>query len=186
MEKGAYNMLLFVGCVVMLLMLSTQGSAEQFIVGGKQGWEQSTDFDTWASAQTFKVGDTIVFNYSPMHSVAELGSEDEYKKCDVGSATNSMSDGNSVVKLTKVGTRYFACGTAGHCDQGMKVKITTVSASSSGSSPSTPSSSGSSPSTPSSSGSSPSTPTSTSTSTSGVICVSGSFVFLASILAMVL
>ncbi|MFS7948479.1 hypothetical protein Hanom_Chr06g00560471 [Helianthus anomalus] len=64
----------------------------------------------------------------------------------------------------------------------MKVKITTVSASSSGSSPSTPSSSGSSPSTPSSSssGSSPSTPT----STSGVICVSGSFVFLASVLAM--
>ncbi|KAF5765913.1 putative Phytocyanin domain, cupredoxin [Helianthus annuus] len=187
MEKGAYNMLLFVGCVVMLLMLSTQGSAEQHIVGGKQGWDQSTDFDTWASGQTFKVGDTLVFNYSPMHSVAELGSEDEYKKCDVGSAANSMSDGNSVVKLTKVGTRYFACGTAGHCDQGMKVKITTVSASSSGSSPSTPpssSSSGSSPSTPPSSGSSPSTPTSTSTSTSGVIGVSGSFVFLASILGM--
>lgn len=97
-----------------------------------------------------------------MHSVAELGSESEYKKCDVGSATNSMSDGNSVVKLSKEGTRYFACGTMGHCDQGMKVKITTVSASSSGSSSS------------SSSNSAP-----TSTSNSGVGCVSGSFVITA-------
>ncbi|GJU19799.1 blue copper protein [Tanacetum coccineum] len=96
-----------------------------------------------------------------MHSVAELGSENEYKKCDVGSATNSMSDGNSVVKLTKAGTRYFACGTMGHCDQGMKVKITTVSASSSGSSSS---------SSPSSSNDTP-----TSTSTSGTTCFSGSY-----------
>ncbi|KAI7741824.1 hypothetical protein M8C21_003257 [Ambrosia artemisiifolia] len=164
MEKSACNMLLLVGCVGVLLMLLEQVSAEQHIVGGKQGWDQSTDFDSWASGRTFKVGDTLVFKYSPMHSVAELGSEDDYKKCDVGSATNSMSDGNSVVKLTKVGTRYFACGTAGHCDQGMKLKITTVSASSSGPSSSTPSS--------------------TSSSTSGVTRVSGSFVFFASTLVM--
>ncbi|KAI3725937.1 hypothetical protein L1987_65733 [Smallanthus sonchifolius] len=166
MERSAYNVLLLVGCVGMLLMLSEQGSAEQHAVGGKQGWDESTDFDSWASGQTFKVGDTLVFKYSPLHNVAELGSESEYKKCDVGSATNSMSDGNSVVKLTKVGTRYFACGTPGHCDQGMKVKITTVSADSS---PSSPSSS--------------TTPTSTS-STSGAACVSTSFVFGAAFLVM--
>ncbi|CAI9283398.1 unnamed protein product [Lactuca saligna] len=124
MENSAYNMtLMMVGCVGLLLMLSKQGSAEQHVVGGKQGWDESTDFDSWASGQTFKVGDTLVFKYSPMHSVAELGSESEYKKCDVGSATNSMSDGNSVVKLTKEGTRYFACGTAGHCDSGMKDRL---------------------------------------------------------------
>ncbi|KVH92812.1 uclacyanin-3 [Cynara cardunculus var. scolymus] len=132
MDKSAsYNMLFFIG---MMLMLSKQGLAEQHVVGGKQGWDESTDFDSWASGQTFKVGDTLVFKYSPMHSVAELGSESKYNKCDMGAATNSMSDGNSVVKLTKAGTRYFACGTAGHCDQGMKVKITTVSASGSPSS----------------------------------------------------
>ncbi|KAM0033805.1 putative Blue (type 1) copper binding protein [Helianthus debilis subsp. tardiflorus] len=164
MEKNTYTMLLLVGFVGMLLMLSTQGSAEQHVVGGKQGWDESTDFDSWASGQTFKVGDTLVFKYSPLHNVAELGSESEYKNCDVGSATNSMSDGNSVVKLTKAGTRYFACGTPGHCDQGMKVKITTVSASSDSS--------------PTSSSSSK-TPTSTSTSTSSATCVSGSFVLAA-------
>ncbi|KAK1432684.1 hypothetical protein QVD17_09582 [Tagetes erecta] len=166
MEKNAYNMLLVVGCVGMLLMLSGQGLAEQHVVGGKQGWDESTDFDSWASGQTFKVGDTLIFKYSPMHNVAELGSESAYKSCDVGSATNSMSDGNSVVKLTKVGTRYFACGTTGHCDQGMKVKITTVSASSDSS--------------PSSSSSSTPTSTSTSDATYG----SGSFIFAAVVLVM--
>lgn len=40
-----------------------------------------------------------------------------------------MSAGNDVVKLNKPGTRYFACGTAGHCDQGMKLKIKTVTGS---------------------------------------------------------
>nr|GEX24115.1 triacylglycerol lipase 2-like [Tanacetum cinerariifolium] len=149
--------------------IMAQCSAEQHVVGGKQGWDESTDFDTWASGQTFKVDDTLVFKYSPMHSVAELGSENEYKKCDVGSATNSMSDGNSVVKLTKAGTRYFACGTMGHCDQGMKVKITTVSPSSSGSSSSSPSSSNDTP---------------TSTSTSGTTCFSGSFFFVAVFLVL--
>jgi hypothetical protein len=37
-----------------------------------------------------------------------------------------MNGGSSVVKLNKAGTRYFACGTLGHCNQGMKVKIKTV------------------------------------------------------------
>ncbi|KAK9067371.1 hypothetical protein SSX86_014698 [Deinandra increscens subsp. villosa] len=164
MEKSAYNMLLLVSFVGMLLMLPEQGLAEQHVVGGKQGWDESTDFDSWASGQTFKVGDTLVFKYTTLHNVAELGSESAYKNCDVGSATNSMSDGNSVVKLTKAGTRYFACGTPGHCGQGMKVKITTVSASSD----SSPSSS----STPTSSSSS----TPASTSTSGVTRVLGSSV----------
>lgn len=60
MENSAYNMtLMMVGCVGLLLMLSKQGSAEQHVVGGKQGWDESTDFDSWASGQTFKVGDTL-------------------------------------------------------------------------------------------------------------------------------
>ena len=82
-----------------------------------------------------------VFKYSSgLHSVVELGSESAYKNCDLGSAVNSMSSGNDVVKLNKAGTRYFACGTLGHCGQGMKVKVTTVS----GNAPSSPASSSSS------------------------------------------
>lgn len=32
---------------------------QRHMVGGSQGWEESVDFDSWASAQTFKVGDQI-------------------------------------------------------------------------------------------------------------------------------
>ncbi|KAJ4831121.1 hypothetical protein Tsubulata_000651 [Turnera subulata] len=125
--------------LLLVALMAEEAIAVQHIVGGSQGWDESTDFDSWASGQKFKVGDTLVFKYSSLHSVVELGDESSYKKCDLGSKVASMSTGNDVVKLDKPGTRYFACGTMGHCDQGMKVKITTES----GSGSSTPSSSSS-------------------------------------------
>lgn len=70
----------------------------------------------------------VVFKYSGLHSVVELGSEAAYKSCDLGTPVNSLSSGNDVVKLSKTGTRYFACGTPGHCQSGMKVKVNVVSA----------------------------------------------------------
>ncbi|CAN7088681.1 unnamed protein product [Brassica rapa subsp. narinosa] len=125
--------------------------AAQHVMGGSQGWEESVDFDSWSSDQSFKVGDQLVFKYSGLHSVVELGSETAYKSCDVGTPVNSLSSGNDVVKLSKTGTRYFACGTPGHCEQGMKVKVNVVSSDStavpssgSGSSSDSDSSSGSS------------------------------------------
>ncbi|CAN4079111.1 unnamed protein product [Withania somnifera] len=130
--------------VVVTVMMQKNAMAAQHVVGGSQGWDESADFNSWASGQTFKVGDTLVFRYNPgLHSVVEVEGETSYKSCDISSAVNSMSAGNDVVKLNKPGTRYFACGTAGHCDQGMKLKIITVtgSAPSNEAASSTPSSS---------------------------------------------
>ncbi|KAJ4901030.1 Cupredoxin superfamily protein [Raphanus sativus] len=101
--------------------------AAQHVIGGSQGWEQSVDFDSWTSDKSFKVGDQLVFKYSGLHSVVELGSEAAYKSCDLGTPVNSLSSGNDVVKLSKTGARYFACGTPGHCESGMKVKVNVVS-----------------------------------------------------------
>ncbi|KAG7632748.1 Phytocyanin domain [Arabidopsis suecica] len=115
--------------------------AARHVIGGSQGWEKSVDFDSWSSDQSFKVGDQIVFKYSELHSVVELGSETAYKSCDLGTSVNSLSSGNDVVKLSKTGTRYFACGTVGHCEQGMKIKVNVVSSDSK--SASSPSGSGS-------------------------------------------
>ncbi|PON61329.1 Cupredoxin [Parasponia andersonii] len=139
---------------ILVALIANGVRAAQHVVGGSQGWDESTDFDSWASAQTFKVGDQLVFKYSSgLHSMVELPNENAYKNCDIGIALDSKNSGNDVVKLTKPGTRYFACGTLGHCGQGMKVKITTVA----GNAPSTPAS-------PSSSSTSSSSPKSTSTS----------------------
>ncbi|CAN6857532.1 hypothetical protein Bca4012_052369 [Brassica carinata] len=109
------------------LMAVKSTLAAQHVMGGSQGWEESVDFDSWSSDQSFKVGDQLVFKYSGLHSVVELGSETAYKSCDLGTPVNSLSSGNDVVKLSKTGTRYFACGTPGHCEQGMKVKVNIVS-----------------------------------------------------------
>ncbi|CAI0457581.1 unnamed protein product [Linum tenue] len=154
----------------LVCFVGKQASAAQHAVGGSQGWDESTDFSSWASAQKFKVGDQLVFKYSSgLHSVVELGSESAYKSCDLGSSLDSMSTGNDVVKLGKPGTRFFACGTAGHCGQGMKVKITVDS----GSAASTPAS----PSTSSSSSSS-------SSSSDAVQSVVGSMALLAGVLSL--
>uniref|UniRef100_A0A2N9G3W1 Phytocyanin domain-containing protein n=1 Tax=Fagus sylvatica TaxID=28930 RepID=A0A2N9G3W1_FAGSY len=116
-------------------LVTKEALATQHVVGGGQGWDESTDFNSWTSGQTFKVSDQLVFKYSSsLHSVVELSSESAYKNCDLGSALNSLNSGSDVVKLNKAGTRYFACGTLGHCNQGMKVKIKTVT----GNAPSSP------------------------------------------------
>ena len=91
------------------------------------------------------MNDETVYKYTPrLHSVVDLGRESEYKRCDISTALDSKNGGNDVVKLDKAGTRYFACVTAGHCGQGMNVKITTVAAATGTASPNTPSSTSSS------------------------------------------
>lgn len=45
--------------VIVAAVFLRQALAATHAVGGSQGWDESTDFDTWASAQTFKVGDEL-------------------------------------------------------------------------------------------------------------------------------
>jgi len=53
------------GCknIIFLALLATlitkEVLATQHIVGGSQGWDPSSDFDSWSSGQTFKVGDQL-------------------------------------------------------------------------------------------------------------------------------
>ncbi|KAF5186152.1 Uclacyanin [Thalictrum thalictroides] len=131
---------------LVLFVTLAAAASEVFATKHEVTWDVSTDFKSWESGRTFKVGDQLEFKYSSsMHSVLELSGEKEYKSCDTGTSVNSMNGGNDVVKLTKPGTRYFACGTMGHCDQGMKLKIKTVAANGAGSSADSPSSSSTSP-----------------------------------------
>ncbi|XP_054805539.1 blue copper protein isoform X2 [Prosopis cineraria] len=122
----------------MKLVEARVGMNPQILIHGLQGKH---------SRSAINLSRFAVFKYSSgLHSVVEFGSESDFKNCDISNPVNSMSSGNDVVKLNKAGTRYFACGTAGHCAQGMRVKITTVA----GNAPSTPSSSSSSSSSPAS------------------------------------
>ncbi|KAI3970284.1 hypothetical protein MKX01_023931 [Papaver californicum] len=154
-------------CSVMVLYALALGSAGTLATKHVVTWDLSSDMNSWEKGKTFKVGDQLVFKYSSgLHSVVELSSEKEFKNCDTGNALDSKSSGSDAFKLSKPGTRYFACGTMGHCDQGMKVQIKTVAAGTDSSSSSSSDDDQDSYSSTPSSTSSPSSTTSTTSTTS--------------------
>ncbi|XP_074569221.1 uclacyanin 1-like [Curcuma longa] len=111
-----------------MAVLVQAASCATYNVGGPNGgWDLSTDLQTWASTQTFVPGDSLVFKYAPFHDVAEV-TKAGYDSCSASNAIESYTDGNSVVKLSALGKRFFICGITGHCSGGMKLEIDVVSA----------------------------------------------------------
>ncbi|KAJ1272915.1 hypothetical protein BS78_06G239500 [Paspalum vaginatum] len=107
-------------------------------------WSLGGNYGDWSNGNAVSVGDTVVFTYSPTHTVHEL-SEADYKACIFGNAVSSDRSGSTAFTFDKAGTRYFACATGSHCAQGQKVAITVATSSSpGGQSPATPSGNGSS------------------------------------------
>ncbi|VFQ85551.1 unnamed protein product [Cuscuta campestris] len=134
-----------------------------YTVGDSTGWGLGGDYATWASDKTFKVGDSLVFNYQGGgHTVDEV-SESDYKSCAAANSISSDSSGATTVQLKTAGKHFFICSSTGHCGQGMKLEVNVVrdSGSSSSSSATTPSSPAASSATPAASGAPPDPPSTT-------------------------
>ncbi|KAL6633861.1 hypothetical protein ACP70R_026532 [Stipagrostis hirtigluma subsp. patula] len=112
---------------LVLLAAVAPAYATDYVVGDSSGWSSGVDYTTWAKGKTFNVGDNLVFQYSAMHNVAEVSSAD-YSACSASNSIQSYSDQNTKVALTAPGTRYFICGTPGHCSGGMKLAVTVAAA----------------------------------------------------------
>ncbi|XP_054784815.1 uclacyanin-3-like [Prosopis cineraria] len=134
-------------------------------VGGNAGWGLSGNYASWASGQTFTVGDNLVFTYDTSHGV-DIVNENDYNSCSTGNALKTYSGGNTKIALSSAGKMYFICPTPGHCGSGMKLAIDVVAAASTPTSPATPSTPNS-PSTPSTPSTNSSTTTSPPPSSSG-------------------
>ncbi|KAL3830400.1 hypothetical protein ACJIZ3_019202 [Penstemon smallii] len=128
--------------MVMILCTIRAVRAAVYTVGDSSGWSISGDYGTWASDKTFAVGDTLVFNYSPGHTVDEV-SETDYKSCTTGNSITSDSSGATSITLKTAGSHYFICGVPGHCTGGMKLSVSTTAAAASGGGSASPSSPGS-------------------------------------------
>ncbi|XP_065041961.1 mavicyanin-like [Musa acuminata AAA Group] len=114
--------------VVALAVLVQVAAAATYTVGGSEGgWDLSTDLQTWASAQTFVLGDSLSFAYAPSHDVVEV-TKAEYDACTASRPIQSYTGGSTVIKLSAPGKRHFICGIAGHCTAGMKLEVDVVSA----------------------------------------------------------
>ncbi|CAD6250056.1 unnamed protein product [Miscanthus lutarioriparius] len=109
--------------LVLIAAVAAPAHAKDYTVGDSSGWTSGVDYTTWPSGKTFAVGDNLVFQYSMLHTVAEVSSAD-YSACSASNSIQSYSDQNTKIALTAPGTRYFICGTPGHCGNGMKLAVT--------------------------------------------------------------
>ncbi|KAJ3689920.1 hypothetical protein LUZ61_019084 [Rhynchospora tenuis] len=106
-----------------VLLFVAAAEAKEYVVGGSEGWSTGVDYSTWASSNVFNVGDILVFQYGALHTVSEV-SESDYSACSASSAIQSFGNQNTRITLTAPGTRYFICGSSGHCSEGMKLAVT--------------------------------------------------------------
>ncbi|CAL1390289.1 unnamed protein product [Linum trigynum] len=113
------------------ISLPTTTLATTYTVGDTSGWAIGADYTTWTAGKSFKVGDSLVFNYPGGHTVDEVSASD-YKTCTVGNALNSDNSGATTVPLKTAGTHYFICGVVGHCGGGMKLAVTVAAAAAGG------------------------------------------------------
>ncbi|XP_020227482.1 blue copper protein [Cajanus cajan] len=137
-----------------------------FIVGDATGWTVPSGgaafYTTWATGKTFKVGDTLVFNYpASAHNVEEVTKE-KFESCNSTSPIATYTTPPVRLTLNKSGEHYFICGVPGHCLGGQKLAINvsgsgtaTPPSGTTSPSPSSPSSNPSTPSTPSPAGAPP-------------------------------
>ncbi|XP_074580881.1 mavicyanin-like [Curcuma longa] len=140
MHKSSWTPELMAAAAVLLIFVAVAvpaATATDYTVGGSQGWTSGVDYNSWASGKTFNVGDSLLFQYSSQHSVAEVG-ESDFNACSSSNSIQTYTDQSTRISLTEPGSRYFICGTPGHCSGGMKLEVS-VAGSTTPSSPSSPS-----------------------------------------------
>ncbi|XVF56840.1 hypothetical protein PTKIN_Ptkin06aG0152500 [Pterospermum kingtungense] len=108
-------------------IIPTISFATEFIVGDDDGWQLGVDYAEWAKDKQFFVGDTLVFQYNPVaHNVYKVNGTD-FQNCNVPSNTSFGSfTGNDTIRLATPGNKWYICGVSGHCEGGMKLKITVL------------------------------------------------------------
>ncbi|KAK7372999.1 hypothetical protein VNO80_06392 [Phaseolus coccineus] len=157
--------------VSLALNMAMPTLAATHTVGDTSGWTIGGDYSTWASGLKFRVGDSLVFNYGPGHTVDEV-TQSDYKSCTTGNSLSTDSSGATTITLKTAGTHHFICAAPGHCQGGMKltVKVKAKKVSDSAAAPSpakdSPSDTDNTKDTPTTSTTTSTTPTSTTPSTS--------------------
>ncbi|PIN17650.1 hypothetical protein CDL12_09683 [Handroanthus impetiginosus] len=117
--------------ILVLLSIISFSEAREFVVGGKRSsWEVPSspdEFNKWAEANRFQIGDSIVLKYGKNDSVLEV-TEADYKTCNKSNPIKSYNDGNTKITLDKSGPFFFISGAEGHCEKGQKLEIKVLSA----------------------------------------------------------
>ncbi|CAN8247577.1 unnamed protein product [Cochlearia groenlandica] len=118
------NNLFFLSLMILVSLFGVSFGGTIHKVGDSQGWTMmGVNYEDWSSSKTFKVGDTLVFEYNnAYHDVNEVTPHD-FESCDPSKPLAKYQTGSDTVKLTKPGFHHFICGVPGHCDIGQKLDI---------------------------------------------------------------
>ncbi|KAJ0042922.1 hypothetical protein Pint_18005 [Pistacia integerrima] len=111
--------------LLVTLSIALTTNATTYVVGDSSGWDISSDLDSWVQDKVFKVGDSLMFQYSSSNSVSEVKRK-SFKACNTSDVLNTFSNGNTTVPLTQPGERYFISGNKLYCLGGMKLQVNVV------------------------------------------------------------
>lgn len=114
------------GCIALISLSGCAEAYQNYTVGGSLGWydnqeKPEVDYQKWASAKNFSLGDFLIFNTDTNHSVVQTYNLTTYKLCDYEDAREkdtilwSSSDPSNTathavtvpVPLVKEGPNYF-------------------------------------------------------------------------------
>ncbi|KAL8520401.1 hypothetical protein ACS0TY_011068 [Phlomoides rotata] len=102
-------------------------ASDQYMVGGNPGWNIGVNFTSWAHEYDFRVGDSLMFMYTPnTHNVIKVNAS-EFKTCTY-SSTNIFTSGRDIIPLALPGKKWYISGVGGDCAAGMKLVITVSAA----------------------------------------------------------
>ncbi|XP_076934347.1 early nodulin-like protein 14 [Bidens hawaiensis] len=140
MASFSLNLVVLMAIMVVSMHFHGMMAQTRHVVGDALGWTipagGAAAYATWASQQTFIVGDTLVFNFTNgLHDVAEVSAA-AYDPCTSTNPISLITTGPATLALTTAGTHYYICTFTSHCQIGQKLTIN-VSASTT-SPPSTP------------------------------------------------
>ncbi|KAF5789163.1 putative Phytocyanin domain, cupredoxin [Helianthus annuus] len=130
--------LVFIAIMVASMQFHGTMAQTTHIVGDASGWTilngGAAAYTTWASQQTFTVGDALIFNFTNrQHDVAEVSAA-AYDPCTSTNPISLATTSPATLALTTPGTHYYICTFTSHCQIGQKLTIN-VSASATATSP---------------------------------------------------
>nr|XP_010323300.1 cucumber peeling cupredoxin [Solanum lycopersicum] len=124
-----------IALVLMTILAALPGNivAVDHIVGDTMGWTIPSGgpitYANWTSGRTFRVGDTLVFNFaSGAHDVAKV-TKSAYDSCSSTNPISLITVGPANITLNSTGSEYFICTFGQHCNAGQKLAINVATSS---------------------------------------------------------
>ncbi|XP_076959984.1 blue copper protein 1b-like [Bidens hawaiensis] len=106
-----------------VLMETVMGAV--YNVGSSEGWTMlvGSSYASWTSSKSFRVGDTLLFQYNPTnHDVMQVNQRG-FRSCNMTAPWKTFKTGNDSFIIRAPGHYYFICSFPSHCEAGQKLDV---------------------------------------------------------------